>query len=330
MKPPKHIVLSVTLLLLIVSWLYAGKKRPEWISQPYSLYPENRYLCGLGMAKELNNAQNEALKNIAGFFETRVIAVTKTMESEKSSLSGYQTSSETSSSVKAIADGTIKYTQIKETWQDPKTETYYALAVMDKIAVQNIYRKEIDDCEEFIENCLTPTDNPLVHYAQILSAIDKLQQTQDAYTYYNALASDSGIRLRPFHSLQELMELRTSTARAIPLQIKVAGDSSGILDASLKNVINQMGLQENDNSEYKIVATVNPEPYKSLGQQLFQPLRLNISFNYREKNLFSFVDKTEQGGSTIEEATSRGIRVLAQNIENKFRKDFNQYLLNLQ
>ena len=101
------------------------------------------------------------------------------------------------------------------------------------------------------------------------------------------------------------------------------------MDASLKYVLNQMGLLENDNSEYQIVATVHPEPYKSLGQQIFQPLRLNISFNYREKNLFSFVDKTEQGGSTIEEATSRGIRVLAQNIENKFRKDFYQFLFNL-
>ena len=330
MRPPKKIVLSVTFLLMIVSCLCAGKKRPEWIAQPYSLYPANRYLCGLGMAKELNNAQNEALKNIAGFFETRVIAVTKTMESEKSSLSGSKSSSETSSSIKAIAEGTIKYTQIKETWQDPKTKTYYALAVMDKIAVQNIYRNEIDDCEEFIENCLEKNDNPLIRYAGILSAIDKLQQTQDAYTYYNALASDSGTLLKPFHSLQELMELRTSTARDIPLQIRVTGDSSGILDASLKNVINQMGLQEKDNSEYQIVAVVHPEPSKTLGQQFFQPLRLNISFNYGEKNLFSFVDKTEQGGSTIEEATSRGIRVLAQNIENKFRKDFIQFLLNLQ
>ena len=325
----RKIVLIFTLLLLIGLWLSAAKKKPEWILNPYSRYPSEQYLCGVGMAKELNNAQNEALKNIAGFFETRVIAVTKSMEREKSSSSGYQTNSETSSSVKAIAEGTLKYTRIMETWQDPKTKTFYALAVMDKIAVQTIYRNEIDDCEEFIENCLTPNDDPLIHYAKILSAIDKLQQTQDAYTYYNALASDSGILLKPFHSLQELVELRNYAARKIPLQIRVFGDSSGLLDASLKNVINQMGLLENDNPEYQIVATVNPEPYKSLGQQFFQPLRFNISFNYREKNLFSFVDKTEQGGSTIEEATSRGIRVLAQNIENKFRKDFYQFLFNL-
>jgi hypothetical protein len=326
---PKKIIYTVLLFLLIGSCLYAGKKKPEWISNPYSQYPSKQYLCGVGMAKELNIAQNEALKNIAGFFETRVIAVTKSMESEKSSSSNYQTSSETSSSVKAIAEGTLKYTQIKETWQDPKTKTFYALAVMDKIAVQTIYRNEIDDCEEFIENCLAPNDDPLIRFAKILSAIDKLQQTQNAYTYYNALASDSGILLKPFHSLQELLELKNYAAREIPLQIRVFGDSSGLLDASLKNVINQIGLLENDNPEYQIVATVNPEPHKSLGQQFFQPLRLNISFNYGEKNLFSFVDKTEQGGSTIEEATSRGIRVLAQNIENKFRREFNQYLLNL-
>ena len=61
----RKIVLIFTLLLLIGLWLSAAKKKPEWILNPYSRYPSEQYLCGVGMAKELNNAQNEALKNIA-------------------------------------------------------------------------------------------------------------------------------------------------------------------------------------------------------------------------------------------------------------------------
>ena len=71
----KKIIYTVLLFLLIGSCLYAGKKKPEWISNPYSQYPSKQYLCGVGMAKELNIAQNEALKNIAGFFLSDLIYI---------------------------------------------------------------------------------------------------------------------------------------------------------------------------------------------------------------------------------------------------------------
>ena len=99
---PKTIIYTVLLFLLIGYCLYAGKKKPEWISNPYSQYPSKPYLCAVGMAKELTSAQNDALQNIAGSFETRVISVTTSMESENSSSSNSQTSSEPYTSVKAI------------------------------------------------------------------------------------------------------------------------------------------------------------------------------------------------------------------------------------
>ncbi len=329
----KKLFYLVTLSLLVCSTLYAGSKKPVWISKPYSQYPANRYLCSVGMASDLKSAQNDALKNIAGFFETRVTAVTKSMESESTSASGSQINSSISTSVKAISAGTLKYTEIKETWQDPKSKTFYALAVLDKKAVQAIYEKEIVESEDYIANCLFKTEDPLIRFAKINRAINKYLETQEAFVYHNALASESGSFLRPAFSLQELNEMRATAAKEIPVKISVSGDPSAYLETALRNVVRQFGFSEtkiNENTEFELSATLETEPQKTIGKQIYLPLRINIIFKNGDNLLFSYVDKTEQGGSTIEEANSRSIKVLAKNIENKFNKEFTQYLLSLE
>jgi len=329
----KKTLYLLALCLLICSNLSAGSKKPVWISDPYSQYPAHRYLCSVGMANDLKSAKNDALKNIAGFFETRVTAVTKSMESESNSASGSQINSSITTSVKAISEGTLKYTEIKATWQDPTTKTYYALAALDKTAVQALYEKEIVESEDYIANCLFKTDDPLIRFAKLCQAIDKHNATQNALVYYNALAGETGSFLRPAFSMQELKAMRAETAKEIPIKILVVGDESAYLETALRNVIRQLGFSENgisENTEYELSATLETDPQKTIGKQIYQPLRINISLKKGDNLLFSYVDKTEQGGPTIEEANSRSIKVLAKNIENKFNKEFTQYLLSIE
>ncbi|MEN6444880.1 MAG: LPP20 family lipoprotein [Candidatus Cloacimonas sp.] len=326
---PKKFLYILILLMVINSVLFAASKRPEWISDPYSQYPASNYLCAVGTGKELKSAQNDALKNIAGFFETRVTAVTKSMESETTSASGSEINSSISTSVKAISEGTIKFTEIKETYQDPNTNNFYALAVLNKKALLALYEKEIVESEDFIANCLFKVEDPLLRFAKLCQAIDKYYATQNAFVYYNALAGESGSFLRPACSLQELKEMRSEAAQDIPFCIIVKGDSSASLEASLLNVFNQMGLNnlvEESKAEFRIYALLTPQPQKTIGKQFYQPFSLKIHFLRGDKLLFSFVDKTEQGGSSPEEAISRGIKVLAKNIETKFNKEFTNYL----
>jgi len=329
----KKKIYLITVILLITSITYVRGNEPEWITNPYAKFPSSQYLCAVGTAYDLKTAQNEALKNIAGFFETRVKAVTKSMEREVDTSISSQISSSISSSVNAVSEASLKFTEVKETWQDPKTKLYYVYVVLDKKAALAYYEKEIMESEAFISSCLFKTEDPLIRFAKLNRAIDKYYSTQNAFLYHNALMGESASFLRPAFSVQELLELRADAAREIPIRIMVQGDSSVFLKSSLINVINQLGFNQlvnDEDAEFQILALLESEPPKTLANQVFQPLRLNISFQRGDTLLFSFVDKTEQGGINIEEATSWGIKVLSKNIEKKFNQEFGKYLSNLE
>ncbi|MDY0326423.1 MAG: LPP20 family lipoprotein [Candidatus Cloacimonadaceae bacterium] len=330
-------ILIVGLLVLVCLGLTAKKKataqavQPEWISNPYAQYSMDLYLCGVGVARDYSQAQKEAARAIAEFFETEVRAVSKTeesaYESSSSRISSSSLSNSFSSQIQTKTEARLTLSQVVETWQDAISKNIYVLMVVDKGRARAHYAQEIEDSETAIEQYLSKEGSALGRFASIFKAIENLQKTGNAYAYHNALARFSVEYLRPQYSLPILQEMQTKAASEIPFQIAASGDKTGSLTASMQKVLQELGLPYTDSSEYSIqIKLVSAEPEQML-KQYFQPCSLTITMLKDDTTFFTFRDQTKQGGNNLQESESRNIKVLSSSIQQKFPQELLSYLL---
>jgi hypothetical protein len=113
----------------------SSDKRPAWIDDAKSIYPESDYLTAVGQASKRDRAGKNATANLAEIFYVNVRAETNTLTQATKAESALGVTMESSSSlqrsIQTETDQVLSGVQIKESWLSPTGE-YYALAVLEK------------------------------------------------------------------------------------------------------------------------------------------------------------------------------------------------------
>lgn len=129
----------------------AGTK-PDWVNATGDTYKSSYYLVGRGQAATEEDAQNRARAEIAKIFEVHIDVASEDAQSFKSVSAGGQSASSNEASVtrtiSARSSQAVRGIQIAEVWQDPRTKTHYALAVLPRTAAAHGLREEIARLDE--------------------------------------------------------------------------------------------------------------------------------------------------------------------------------------
>jgi LPP20 lipoprotein len=212
----KQWIWNIALSASLVGCASAPSAPPDWINGKSAKYPDNQYLVGRGQADTQEDARNRARADLAKILEVGVSAKSTDVTSYTSD-SGGKTESQVSRNITTRTDQIVRGIQIPETWQDPKTKSSYALAVLPRSQAAMGLRADIDRLDAATRG----------YVAQARSAPDLLAQVAAA-----AKAVDSQ---RERDAVQRTLQVVDVTGLGVPPE-QNSGQLASDLSALLKRV----------------------------------------------------------------------------------------------
>lgn len=123
-------------------------ERPAWIMGETPEYTQERYLLGRGVANELDVAKDRARAEVAKTFSVRVVERSEDVthfqnRSAVAAQAGPQLEQGVSRELNTTTDQLLRGVTIAQTWQDPGTNTFHALAVLPRLTASRDLRQEV-------------------------------------------------------------------------------------------------------------------------------------------------------------------------------------------
>lgn len=212
MKPWLWIVATGVVLFGCAS----APSTPDWVSGKSAKYPDNQYLVGRGQAGTQEDARNRARADLAKILEVGVSAKSTDVTSYSSGPAG-GTESQVSRSITTRTDQIVRGIQIPETWQDPQTKSYYALAVLPRTQAAMGLRADVDRLDAATRG----------YVAQARSAPDLLAQVAAASRALDSQRERDGV--------QRTLQVIDVTGQGVPPE-QNSGQLAADLAALLKRV----------------------------------------------------------------------------------------------
>ncbi|HVC29232.1 MAG TPA: LPP20 family lipoprotein, partial [Gammaproteobacteria bacterium] len=147
----RHLPLLLILVLGMLSACSQATKpdaRPGWILGQDAKYPSSGYLLGRGQGDNLAIAKDRARADLAKNFSVNVSERLKDISAYTQGATGpAKNSQDVSRSLSTRTDEMLRGVEIGETWQDPVTQEYYALAVLSRLKTDAALRQQISDLD---------------------------------------------------------------------------------------------------------------------------------------------------------------------------------------
>lgn len=142
----------LTAVVLLLNACSGAPPRPDWLSGDTPHYGSSKYLLGRGEASSLEQAKDRARSDIAKIFEVAVNESSEDTRVFKSRSEGGAVQSGNEARVERTTlthtDQVLEGARIAETWQDPKTQNFYALAVLPRSQAAAGLRQDISQLDE--------------------------------------------------------------------------------------------------------------------------------------------------------------------------------------
>jgi hypothetical protein len=150
--------------------------------------------------------------------------------------------------------------EIKETWGDTGNRVWYAIAVMEKSKCLTLYAAELDKTVRDIRSLIAMPNGPT--FEAITRCKKAYQLAADADTYALVLSMLGGQdRRREISALAGEANAALDRAKAIPVDVRVSGDSGGRIRAAFANALNAEGFKTGGrNSRFVLEAALSASP----------------------------------------------------------------------
>jgi len=312
-----------------------GGTRPNWINNPYAVFPRDRYLAVVGTAASRTDAERRAFAALAAFFGQSIRAdLTVATVYSEAVTNGIITVSENTqvrdTVVTAASLDTLIGAEIGNVWDDGRG-TIYALAYIDKGRTAAVYTEIILMNQRNIDNLLAisaaekNTFNGYARYklASLIAAMN---------VKYTGIVSLSGDTNASFNlSNPDALVLETSNIiRNITVGFNVSGDSNNRVRDAFARALSGEGLRtQGSNTPYVLEVNINMNEITYPGNN-FIFCRYTLSANLIERAtgsvLLPFSVSDREGHSTYEAAQTRALSTMERTINERYPVLFREYL----
>ena len=313
---------------------------PDWVSNPGSAYPDSKYVSAVGYGTSRDNSEKNALGALVAIFGQTVKGETKAsykyQEAVIDGLLNSQENRDIDSAVKtSFAMDSLIGAEIKDVWFDGK-DTYYAIAVMDKLKSSMLYGDLIDSNLKLIgtlTNLPAAEKNTFTGYGCYNMAATIADANSVFINVLSVLspASAASYRMNAVSGDQYRLEALQIT-KNIPVTITVDKDYSGKIKGVFSEVYANMGFKTGgDNSPYELLISVSMEEAVLNNPNKF--VRYNIKADLTEKNtslvLFPYNINGREGSTSMSEAENRALRIIDQRIREAYADELKEYMAGL-
>ena len=263
-------IVSVVFLLYISLVYVNAQNKPPWVNRPSSVYPDRLFVSAVGGGRDRRQAEISALATLTAFFNQSVSGKINISESERQ-VNGRTTSSisNTSQSIEAVAAlDTLIGAEIKNTWNDVGGGIWYAVAVMEKARCGELYIGELNNTISEINALINISGGVSFETISKCHAAQKLAAKADVYALVLSLL-DGPNRQQEVSQLAAGIAAVLNDAKAIPVDVRVNGDTNGRIKAAFAGAFAALGFRTgNRNSRFALEVTL-----------AFTPAPRNMYFN---------------------------------------------------
>lgn len=152
--------LSPVMLTLGLFFLLAAcagsSKTPDWVKGPTAAaYPASQYMIGVGQGDTRAVAEEHAYAAVSRIFKADISSQSRDWESylnlERKGSNQTERRLTVETITKVSTDKLLENVRIADTWNDPKTNLYSALAVLDRVSARAALSSRIREFDEAIE-----------------------------------------------------------------------------------------------------------------------------------------------------------------------------------
>ncbi|GHV83105.1 hypothetical protein AGMMS50212_04450 [Spirochaetia bacterium] len=311
--------------------------KPNWVDKSDTVYDKNYYVSAVGMGNTRQTAEANAFGNLSGFFGQSVTNEIKSVETYKelikngsSNIVAGQETSQTvalSSSMNALIGA-----EIDNVWNDTKTRTYYAVAVMDKQKCAQLYSSLIDANLKLIDRLTSgaakDSIDAVINYQAAAVTADANGVFATVLALLGGANRKSGLKTGADYRVEA-----KNLAAAIPVQVAVDKDSGGRIKSAFAGILSGSGFRTgNSSSRYSLNVKVKIDPVEYPGNKnKFSRYVIDADLKDTKTDtvLIPFNINDREGALTQSEADTRAYQGAEKKIKEEFSRSLQNYLSGL-
>jgi len=142
--------------LLLLAACVGSPKTPDWVNGPKAAaYADAQYMIGVGQGDTRAVSEERAYAALSRIFKADVTSQSKDWESylnlERKGSNQTERRLTVETITKVSTDKLLENVRIADTWKDPKTNLYSALAVLDRASARAALSSRIRELDQAIE-----------------------------------------------------------------------------------------------------------------------------------------------------------------------------------
>lgn len=253
----------IFLAALVLTGCASKPVPPDWITGNSARYPAAQYLTGRGVAPAQEEARDRARADLAKIFQVAVVAQSEDMQKFKNdSASGTAGQYEAASSrhISTRTEQIIHGIQIAELWQDPLTQTHYALAVLPRLQAAASLRQQISQLDEATQKYVEQSRQSSDLFLQIAAATRALESQQERAGLQKSLqiVDATGQGVASSWNSAVLQADRDELLKRVRLAVQVPPDATPGLAEAVAGALAQAGFMSAEkNPDYLLQARMN-------------------------------------------------------------------------
>lgn len=263
MKTRKYaLILGITMMFVgACSQAPKPNRQPDWVLGQSAQYPAARYLTGRGEADELAVARDRARADLAKVFSVNVSEQSQDVSSYSQSESAakgatsrnaMQVSRSLSVQTRQILNGV----EIAQTWQDPDTRVYYALAILSRAKADTALRSRIADLDASTGVYLAQAraSNDLLQKIAAATQAVTLQSERAVLQSELRVADITGRGMPPDWNLGKLKADKAALLARLKVSATADGKDSQAVQKLLAGALANAGFTVSDGADYVMTA----------------------------------------------------------------------------
>jgi hypothetical protein len=270
--PARSLLLALPLLLVACSSAVKPENaRPDWILGTSAKYPSASYLTGRGDADTLAVAKDRARADLAKIFSVAVSEQTKDVSAYSQSSAGgaptSQNSLDVSRNLSTRTDQVMQGVEITDSWQDPQTKEFYALAALSRPKADTALRQQITDLDAGTRAYMASAQGSADLFDRIAAASQAVtaQQQRAGLQQTLQVVDITGRGIPPAWPLSELEADRTALLKQLKIAAGANGHDADAVKQLLAGALADAGFTVVDGAPYSMNANLDYANLKPQG-----------------------------------------------------------------
>ncbi len=310
----KNGLLALLFVPVMLSGCQSLTKKPGWVTNPKSVYPENQYLVAVGEGDTRRAAENSAAANLSRIFEAHIESDERLLDQTHETNDSFVRTTDFTTDINILSSQTLFNIQHAEAWQDSKGRIH-AVAYLDRRKTAAIYRDKIDEQTariHFLAAHAEQTNDLLKKYATLRAAVRHSAKNKILLHQLKVIHPPSVPGATPGYTENNIRKAFAETAKQIRVEINVAGDDAHRMGAVLEELVTRYGFVVGTPAVLKITGSI---AVADTGQRTTDLVfvRYTLTLQVKEADgtvLASITEKGRESHFSLAEARIRSFRTM--------------------